>query len=145
LVLEAIDKERVAVAGALGIRAHTAREWLYLAYNAAGKTLLDAMRANPGYRGIQAPARTETRYITEDVPCSLVPIASIGEMLHVPTPTIRTIIHLASLLHGTDYWAAGRTVDRLGIRGKSVKDIRFLVVGAEGATATPAGQSAAGR
>lgn len=129
-VLEAIDRERVAVAGALGIRVNTAREWLYLAYNAAGRTLLDAMRANAGYRDIKAPSRMEHRYISEDVPTSLVPTASIGEMLGVPTPTIRSIIHLASVMHGIDYWKEGRTVDRLGLAGKSVRDIRFLVVGA---------------
>jgi opine dehydrogenase len=130
-VLEAVDRERVSVADALGIRANTAREWLYLAYSAAGKTLLDAMRANRGYRGIRAPGTIQHRYIAEDVPASLVPIASIGEMLGVPTPTIRAIIHLASLMHGVDYWKEGRTVDRLGISGMSVKEIQFLVVGAE--------------
>ena len=66
------------VAAALGIRGNTAREWLYLAYDAAGKTLHDAMRANPGYSGIRAPGVIEHRYISEDVPMSLVPIASIG-------------------------------------------------------------------
>jgi opine dehydrogenase len=130
-VLEAVDRERVSVASALGIRANTAREWLYLAYSAVGRTLLDAMRANPGYRGIQAPGTIQHRYISEDVPASLVPIASIGEMLGVPTPTIRAIIHLASIMHGVDYWKEGRTLDRLGIRGLSVKEIQFLVVGAE--------------
>lgn len=130
-ILEAIDRERVAVASALGIRANTAREWIYLAYDAAGKTLIDAMRANPGYRGIQAPGTIQHRYITEDVPASLVPLASLGEMLGVPTPTIRSMIHLASAMHGVDYWAEGRTVERLGVKGMSIKDIRFLVVGAE--------------
>lgn len=130
-ILEAIDKERISVAAALGIRVNSAREWLYLAYNAAGKTLLDAMRANAGYRNIKAPSRMEHRYISEDVPASLVPTASIGEMLGVPTPTIRAIIQLASVMHGVDYWKEGRTVQRLGLTGMSVKDIRFLVVGAE--------------
>jgi opine dehydrogenase len=132
-VLEAVDRERVEVASALGIRAHTAREWLYLAYDAPGKTLLDAMRANIAYAEITAPGTIHHRYISEDVPSSLVPIASIGEMLNVPTPNIRTIIQIASTMHGVDYWKEGRTVERLGIKGMSVKDIRFLVVGAESA------------
>lgn len=132
-VLEAIDRERVEVASALGIRANTAREWLYLAYDAAGRTLIDAMRANTGYNGIKAPGVINHRYITEDVPTSLVPIVSIGEMLGVPTPVMRAMIYLASAMHGVDYWAEGRTVDRLGIDHMSVKDIRFLVVGAESA------------
>jgi opine dehydrogenase len=130
-VLEAIDRERVEVANALGIRANTAREWLYLAYDAPGKTLFDAMRANTGYNGIKAPGVINHRYITEDVPTSLVPIVSIGEMLGVPTPAMRAMIYLASAMHGIDYWSEGRTVDRLGIEHLSVKDIRFLVVGAE--------------
>lgn len=130
-VLEAIDRERVEVAKALGIRANTAREWLYLAYDAAGRTLFDAMRSNVGYHGIKAPATISHRYITEDVPTSLVPIASIGEMLGVPTPAMRAVIYLASAMHGVDYWAEGRTVDRLGIQNMSVKEIRFLVAGAD--------------
>jgi opine dehydrogenase len=89
------------------------------------------MRANPGYRGINAASTVHHRYISEDVPASLVPIASIGEMLGVRTPAMRSIIHLASIMHGADYWASGRTVDKLGIAGMSVKDIRFLVVGAD--------------
>lgn len=133
-VLEAVDRERVSVAAALGIRCLTAREWLYLAYDAAGTRLLDAVRANPGYGGIKAPGTIQHRYISEDVPASLVPIASIGEMLHVPTPTIRAVIHLASIMHGVDYWAEGRTVDRLGIAGMTVKDIRLLTMGIERGT-----------
>lgn len=128
-VLERLDAERVAVAEALGIRALTAREWLYLAYSAAGKTLHDAMRANPGYRGIMAPNNLNMRYISEDVPCSLVPIASVGAMLHVPTPTINSIIHLASAIHQCDYWQEGRTVERLGIAGMTLKQLRLMAIG----------------
>jgi opine dehydrogenase len=137
-VLEGIDRERVAVAAALGIRALAAREWLYLAYDAVGRTLLEAMRANPGYRGIRAPGTVIHRYISEDVPASLVPIASLGDLLKVPTPTIKAIIQMACAMHGVDYWKEGRTVARLGLEGMSVKDIRFLVVGAEPSASAPA-------
>ena len=116
------------LAMALGIRAHTSREWLYLAYSAAGKDLYEAMHANAGYKGIKAPVTLNHRYITEDIPMSLVPLASIGEMLGVETPTIRSIVQLAGVLHGRDYWAEGRTVDKLGIEGMSVREIRILAV-----------------
>jgi len=127
-VLEMIDAERVAVAAALGIQAYTAREWLYLAYDAAGRNLHEAIHANTGYRGIKAPEVIYHRYITEDVPMSLVPIASIGEMLGIETYTINSIIHLASILHQRDYWAEGRTVDKLGLEGLSIREIRILAV-----------------
>ena len=129
-ILEAMDRERVQVADALGIRAHTAREWLYLTYGSPGKDLYQSIQSTPGYKGIMAPAHLNHRYILEDIPMSLVPIASIGEMLGVKAPTIRAMIHLASIIHGKDFWKEGRTVERLGIKGLSVKDIRFLAVGA---------------
>lgn len=127
-VLETLDKERVAVAAALGIRAMSAREWLYVAYDAPGRTLFEAMQANIGYKGITAPPTTLMRYITEDIPMSLVPIASIGDHLGVPTPMIDSMIHLASVIHETDYWGEGRTVDTMGLSELSVKQIRQLVL-----------------
>jgi len=130
-VLEALDAERVAVAAALGINSITAREWLYRAYDATGRNLHEAMMANVGYRGLAAPNTLNVRYLTEDVPMSLVPMASLGEMLGVAVPTIRSIIHLASIIHGSDFWAEGRTVEKLGIAGMSVKALRFLGLGEE--------------
>ncbi|HLF05975.1 MAG TPA: NAD/NADP octopine/nopaline dehydrogenase family protein, partial [Thermoplasmata archaeon] len=38
-VLERVDVERRAVAAAVGVNTHSAREWLYLSYNSAGRTL----------------------------------------------------------------------------------------------------------
>ncbi len=128
LILEAMDKERVAVGEALGVGCHSAREWLYLAYGANGKNLYDAIQSNPGYSGIKAPNRLEHRYIMEDVPMSLVPIASMGELLGVNVTTIKSIIHLTSILHERDYWAEGRTVEKLGLAGMNVAQIRRTIV-----------------
>ena len=131
LILEAMDSERLRVAEALGFRAMSAREWLYIAYDAAGRTLHEAMRANRGYDGIKAPKTVYHRYISEDVPMSLVPIASLGRMIGVGTPTIDAIIHLASTLHCVDYWAEGRTVEKLGLAGKGLKEIRRFILEGE--------------
>ncbi len=128
-VLEKLDAERVEVAAALGIQAMTAREWMYFAYDAAGKTIREAMRANPGYRGIQAPHQTEMRYVTEDVPCSLVPMSSLGRQLGVPTPVMDALIVLASAMHGRDYRAEGRTMEKMGIDGFGLKELRLLAIG----------------
>lgn len=128
-ILEAIDRERVAVAAGLGFRSISAREWLHMAYDATGSNLYEAMKSNRGYQGVKSPLTTNHPFITEDVPMTLVPIASLGELVGVATPAIRSIIHLASLLHETDYWREGRTVERLGLSGWSVEQIRALVLG----------------
>lgn len=126
-VLEVLDRERVTVASSIGIRAQTAQEWLYRAYAAEGETLFEAMHANPGYQGIKAPNRLQHRYIFEEIPCSLVPIVEIGRQYGVDAPTMRAMIHLANIVHGTDYWNKGRTVERLGIKGMSVQELHRYV------------------
>ncbi len=130
-ILEELDAERVAVAAALGVQAMTAKEWLYSAYGATGDDLYAALQANRAYSGIKAPNRLDHRYITEDVPMSLVPLAALGDQLKIPVPTINAFIHIASVLHNRDYRAEGRTIDRLGLEGLTVQQIRLLVVKGE--------------
>jgi opine dehydrogenase len=130
-VLEAIDSERVAIAKGLGIRTLSAREWLYLSYDSPGRDLHEAIHNTADYRGIRAPQSIQHRYVFEDVPMSLVPLASLGRMLNVPTPMIDTIVRLAGVMHEKDYWAVGRTLERMGLAGLSLKEIRHLVSGAE--------------
>lgn len=128
-VLETIDHERLEVARALGVRSHSARDWLYLSYGSRGTNLRQAVLDTGAYRGIQAPSDIQHRYIFEDVPMSLVPLASLGKALGIPTPGINLIIDLANLMHQKDYRAEGRTVESLGLAGLSVKQIVQLVVG----------------
>jgi len=130
-VLELIDAERVAVVAAVGVHAMTAKQWLYFAYGATGRNLFEAVHANSGYRGIMAPMSLHVRYLTEDIPMSLVPIASLGEMLGVATPIIKSVVDLASALVGIDFWNEGRTVEKLGIKGMSVRELRRLAIGEE--------------
>lgn len=114
-VMEEIDKERLAVCHALGISGHSALTWLGKSYDAHGASLYEAIRDNTAYCGIKAPRSLNHRYITEDVPTGLVPLASFGRLLGVSTPTCDALISLAKSLTGTDYWETGRTVERLGI------------------------------
>ncbi len=126
-VLETLDRERVTVASSLGIRARTAMEWLKMAYDTSGEDLQDAIHNQPGYMGIKAPSTLSHRYIFEDVPMSMVPIASLGERFGVSVVGMESIIHLACIVHRTDYRKRGRTVDKLGIDGLSVDELTRYV------------------
>jgi len=126
-VLEVLDRERVTVASSLGIRARNAMEWLQLAYNTTGKDLHEAIQNQPGYYGIKAPSTLSHRYIFEDVPMSLVPIASLGERYGVSVRGMDAIIRLACIVHRTDYWRRGRTVDKLGLADLSVSELTRYV------------------
>jgi len=134
-VLEVLDRERVTVASALGIRARTALEWLELAYNVAGDTLMERIHNQSGYYGIKAPATLNHRYIFEEIPMSLVPIASLGERYGVSVNGINSVIRLACIVHSTDYWRRGRTIEKLGIQGLSVSELTHFALTGERAVA----------
>ena len=129
-MLEVLDRERVTVASALGIRARTALEWLKLAYNTAGEDLHEAIHNQPGYYGIKAPPTLNHRYLFEDIPMSLVPIASLGMRYGVSVLGMDSIIRIGSIIHRTDYWRRGRTVEKLGLAQWSVSELtRFVQEG----------------
>jgi opine dehydrogenase len=134
-VLESLDRERVTVAASIGIRARTGMEWLKLSYDAVGEDLNEAIHNQPGYYGINAPPTLNHRYIFEDVPMSLVPIASLGQRYGVAVSGIDAIIKIASIIHRTDYWRRGRTIEKLGINNLSTDELIHYVK--EGVLGTP--------
>lgn len=127
-ILEEMDRERVKVAQRLGVKAISAVKWLEQSYKAIDNSLYGAIQKTGAYKGIKAPSTVDNRYIFEDVPAGLVPISSIGKMLGIPTPTIDSIIQLASVAQNKDYWKLGRTVETLGLAGKTVKEIIRMVM-----------------
>ncbi|MBU0704882.1 MAG: NAD/NADP octopine/nopaline dehydrogenase family protein [Chloroflexi bacterium] len=122
-VLEVLDRERVTIAAALGVRARPALRWLKDAYSAEGDTLYEAIQANPGYQGIKAPRNLRHRYIFEDVPFSLVPLASLGDQFGVDAWAIDAMIQLACVIHGTNYYERGRTAEDMGLAGLRVSEV----------------------
>lgn len=126
-ILEVLDRERVTVASSVGIRARTSLEWLQLAYDTQGIDLHEAIHNQPGYYGIKAPRSLRHRYIFEDVPMSLVPMAALGMRYGVSVRGMDSMIRLANFIHHTDYWRRGRTLDKLGIENFSVSELTEFV------------------
>jgi len=63
----------------------------------------------------------------------LVPIASLGEMFNVEIPSTKALIHIANVISGTDYRNSGMTVERMGLKGKSLEAMKkFLHEGDTG-------------
>lgn len=82
------------------------------------------MIADPGLQKIKGPADMHHRFITEDCPMGLVALASFGDLVAVPTPTCKAIITLISKIMGKDYFEEGRNLERLGISGLSLDQLK---------------------
>jgi len=129
-ILEQLDQERVAVAKALGVGAHTAREWLAEVYGVERPTLYEAIQATPAYDGVGAPPLLQHRYIWEDVPTGLVPISELGRACGLPMPVTDMLIQLANLTCGVDFRQEGRTLAALGMAGWTPEQIsRYALEG----------------
>jgi opine dehydrogenase len=129
--MDALDRDRLAVVSALGLPPVPATEWDRRLYGLVGATTYELNRDSWVHRDIRAPGELRSRYLTEDVPFGLVPIASIARELGIATPTIDLVIDLASLLLDEDLRAAGRTAASLGLAGRTADQmIEFVEVGA---------------
>lgn len=137
-LLEAIDRERTAVARAFGVEMESAREWLLSTYEGVqGETLYECIQSNRAYVGIKAPTSLKARYIFEDVPTGLVPIASLGSLAGVSTPICRAIVDVCCALFDRDFWAEGRTAENLGLGEMNVWEILEFVNRGDGLPPEP--------
>ncbi len=126
-LIEALDKERIAIGAALGIDilpdpVMGMRQGYMLAddYGAA-------YRNAPGFKGIGAQPQLDHRYLNEDVGYGLVFMAALGKQIGVPTPNIDAMIQVTSTLMAHDYASeALRTPETLGIGNLSAEEIGAL-------------------
>jgi opine dehydrogenase len=72
---------------------------------------------------IAGPGSVEDRYITEDLPYGLVPVAELGDAAGVETPLIDAIVTLGSAVCGRDFRSEGRGIERLGLAGLAPDEI----------------------
>ncbi len=119
-ILEKMDNERMQIGKKLKVNTLSAKDWLNETYGAKGRNLYETIQNNSAYKGLAAPMGLNIRYIYEDVPYSLVPMASIGKELGIETPTIDLIIQLSQLITGKDFYLTGRNISKLGLEGFSV-------------------------
>jgi opine dehydrogenase len=125
-VLEEVDGERMAVSEALGAGAISLRGWIEETYHVAGPTLFETIQTlhSTVYKTSRAPTSLSSRYLSEDVPTGLVPIAALGEAAGVRAPIMRILIELTSRMHGVDYWMKGRNLEKMGLRSRNRDEIR---------------------
>lgn len=128
-LIDAVDRERLAIMDALGVEPVSFVRIFY-DYGATSSHALesgsayDALRESEPNRALRAPKSLADRYISEDVPFGLVPIAAFGDMAGVPTTAIDSLITLASIVNATDYRRDGLTLERMGLSGQNVRSIK---------------------
>lgn len=128
-VLQALDRERMALGAALGLELMPHSEMTKLWYGHQGfqgPTYPDKAR-NPVYASIKAEQELDSRYLTEDVPYGLVPIEDMGNLVGVDTPICSALINLSNGLLDRDFRQIGKTLESIGLGGMTVSELKKLV------------------
>lgn len=129
--IEALDEERLAVASAFGLKIPGILEWYKIHYGAEGETLSDAVKQNQAYAEVKGQKTLQTRYLLEDIPTGLVPMALLGKMAGIEVARMETVIKLGEFLTGKDLTTSGRTLENLGLAGMTVQEILRYIETAE--------------
>ncbi|MCJ9670348.1 MULTISPECIES: NAD/NADP octopine/nopaline dehydrogenase family protein [unclassified Neorhizobium] len=114
-LLEAMDRERVAIAKALGKSVITTFDHFKLSYNVTGDTVseISAVLAEGGSDPL-GPTDLNTRYILEDVPFGIVPTLQLAKLAGIPAPLHQSGLELISACYGRDFEAENDLLPQLG-------------------------------
>ena len=123
-VIKAVYEEVASVASAIDIKMLDYPEEAFWSKSTIMSVYFKAPFDKEGVvTNITGPSSMRSRYITEDVPYGLVPIAQLAHKFNVNIPIIDAIIKLASVINQTDYYKQGRSLTELGIADLSKEEL----------------------
>jgi opine dehydrogenase len=126
-LIRAVDNERLAIAKALGVTILSEPEIGVLQGYMTESNYTTGYSKAPGFRGIKAPDRMDSRYLSEDVGVTLVFFTDLANRLGVPTPVMNGIIDITSVVLDRDLRSEGaRTMKSLGLDELSIEQLLSL-------------------
>lgn len=126
-LIEALDLERLAIAGALGVQVRTVGEHFALSFHVpqGGVSEMNQAMHRNGIGGF-GPTTADSRYVTEDVPFGLVATAQLGRLAGVPAPLHEAGIALLSAAYGVDFAVRNDLLPALDFASLSLPGLRVL-------------------
>ena len=92
--LTAADRERVTVGRAIGADAETLLDLMNSAWETNCSSVKELGLSNPSLKLVRLPKTLQHRFLTEDIPCGLVPVSRLGRQLGIPTPCTDLMIEI---------------------------------------------------
>jgi len=121
--LVALDQERKAIGKAFGFELTDITKWYEVLYDATGSNLSEVVKNNKAYADIDGQKSLQTRYLLEDIPMGLVPLACLGRLAGESIEHIDILIKLGELLLNKDFSKEGRNLENLGLENMCIEEI----------------------
>ena len=123
-LMDAVDRERLAIARACRLAMVPIYEFLIMAYppfDGARVTNIyewfcSRMRSAAGeihLEAVQGPTSFNVRLLEEDIPYGMVPLEGLGQVLGVETPMVSMFIDEACEILGADFRQGGRSAEKM--------------------------------
>jgi opine dehydrogenase len=127
-LVEALDRERLAIAAAFGLSVRTVQDHLHLSFDLPRGTVAEMAREQDKRRGGKPPGPTtlDHRYITEDVPFGLVPLIALARAAKVPVPLHEGGVALFGALYARDFAGENDILPELGLERLSASQLHAL-------------------
>lgn len=130
-IIDAVDRERVGLAEALGVHSETFWEFLTAAYCVTSGTYAERILQGYGRQAFPEPDSVKHRYFTEDIPFGMVTWSSFAREVGTSLPLTDAFIALGCTLCEQDFVAEGRTAASLGLEGAGYEGIRRAFIDGE--------------
>lgn len=126
-LIEALDRERLAIADAFGLAVKTVHEHFSLSFHVplGGVSEMNQEMHARG-RGGFGPKTAESRYVLEDVPFGLVPTAVLGRLVDRPATLHEAGIALFSAAYGRDFAHENDLLPELDLQRLSASELQRL-------------------
>jgi opine dehydrogenase len=129
-VIEALDRERLALGAAYGIELKPVAEGFTNAGFGPRGDLWSVINGSRMLTSLRAPGQLNTRWLTEDLPYGLATWTALAEPLGMEMPVAKSLITLGSALLCRDFGNECRGLYTLGIEGLTTESLfRYLTSG----------------
>jgi len=122
-IMDAVDREKMAILERLGLKPLSLNEQFMLRYGESLDKFLEKMKV----LGSKGPFSAKHRYITEDVQIGMVFMATMGREVGVKTPVLDSIINVCSVINDADYWKTGRTAESVGLKNLDLDKLNVFL------------------
>lgn len=123
-LIKGVDEERMEIAKAMGFDLYPGPVLTKKQGYLIDDDYENCYRSAPGFKGVRAPSKLDTRYFHEDVGFGLVLFEELGKKFGVDTSVISSIITIASTIMQRDYRGERmRTLDKLGLDNLTCEEL----------------------
>lgn len=124
-LLEALDRERLAIAEVLELPVRTIFEHFHWSFHVPTASISEMnQQMHAMGNGGTGPATADSRYVTEDVPFGLMVTARLGQMAGRPATLHQAGVDIFSAMYGRDFARENTLLDAIGLDNMTLDELQ---------------------